>query len=273
MGKPPAFQFYVRDWLSDPELQSASASSRGIWINALCYMWESRDRGKLEGTVQSLSRLLNCSEEEFKRFISESEIFHFDDLVTHQNGKVTLINRRMKREDKQRFFHNKRQDKYRKSHIINIGDTKGDLKVTPCSSSSSSSSTSKNKEYSAFFLDFWKTYPKKTNKKKAFKEWNDAKDKPTLEVILEIIQKQIAFKQNLRESNQFCPEWPDPERWIKNARWEDEIDGGSGSNMDPVESLRQKARVQRSERLKNEAISRENNLGNGISKDELQTKN
>jgi len=224
MAKAPAFQFYVRDWLSDPELQSASCSSRGIWINALCYMWEARERGKLEGSVQSFARLLNCTEEEFQRFLDESQLYHFDELEINLNGKVTLTNRRMQREDKKRFYHNKRQDRYRQRHIINIGDAKSDAEMTPCSSSSSS----KNKEYSSFFLQFWKIYPKKNcSKKSAFSEWEKARKNSTLPditVLLEALNKQIAHKKALLEAGQFCPEWPDAERWIKKSRWEDEME-------------------------------------------------
>ena len=146
MGKTPAFQFYIRDWLSDPELQSASSSSRGIWINALCFMWEARERGKLEGTIQTLSRLLNCTEGEFRQFLEESRVHNFDDLVTHSNGKVTLINRRMFREGRDKYYHRIRQDRYRQKKAQQSSDASRDAEVTPPSSSSSSSSTSNNKE-------------------------------------------------------------------------------------------------------------------------------
>ncbi len=142
MGKAPAFQFYVRDWLSDPELQSASSSSRGIWVNALCFMWEARERGKIEGTVETLSRLLNCTEEEFNRFLSESDKFHFNDLDKNINGHVTLINRRMYRDERERKLHLERQDRYRQKQKTQDSDVKSDADVTTPSSSSSSSSSS-----------------------------------------------------------------------------------------------------------------------------------
>jgi len=146
MGKAPAFQFYVKDWLSDPELQSASASTRGIWINALCHMWEAKERGILHGTTESLCRILNCTVEEFDRFLSESQLYAFDDLMTQNNGKVTLINRRMQRDERERNLHRKRQYRYIERHKYSTDDAKIDVKVTPPSSSSSSSPTPKNKD-------------------------------------------------------------------------------------------------------------------------------
>jgi len=153
MGKNPAFQFYVKDWLSDPELQSTSSSTRGIWINALCFMWEARERGKIEGTTQSLSRILNCTEDEFGLFLKEVSFYNFSDLVTNTNGKVTLINRRMSREYNEVISHRKRQDRYRNKLKDKDGDGISDQEVTPPSPSPSPSPSSKENIYSIF--SFW----------------------------------------------------------------------------------------------------------------------
>jgi hypothetical protein len=65
--------------------------------------------------------------------------------VTHGDGKVTITNRRMKREAEDRKQANERQLRYaRKKKGLNDGedDGKDDAKMTPLSSSSSSSSSS-----------------------------------------------------------------------------------------------------------------------------------
>ncbi len=46
-GKAPAFQFYVNDWLSDPELRSCTVSTRGVFIDLMCLMHKSEVYGKL----------------------------------------------------------------------------------------------------------------------------------------------------------------------------------------------------------------------------------
>ena len=61
MGKAPADQFYWNDWLSDVELQQASACSKGVWINALCRMWYSKPRGEPMSTKEGLVKLCICS--------------------------------------------------------------------------------------------------------------------------------------------------------------------------------------------------------------------
>ena len=77
------------------------------------------------------------------------------------------------------------------------------------------------KEYSVFFEEFWKRYPKKRNKKQAWKEWQKVK---VPDNILDILLKQIDNKGSLRIAGQFTPEFQDPERWIKNERWNDGLE-------------------------------------------------
>jgi hypothetical protein len=139
MGKLPAFQFYVKDWLSDPELQCVAASSRGIWIDALCFMWEAPERGKLIGTAEELAKLLRATNGDFTQFIEDLKRHKFAD-VTFCNNEVTLINRRMIREQKERDNTRLRVKRFR-------SNAKSNTKVTP-PSSSSSPNIIKNKDFS-----------------------------------------------------------------------------------------------------------------------------
>jgi len=45
--KAPAFQFYPADWRKDPAVQALDFFSRGVWIEVLCLMHESNERGVL----------------------------------------------------------------------------------------------------------------------------------------------------------------------------------------------------------------------------------
>lgn len=62
-GKAPAFQFYPGDWLKDPALGACEPHSRGIWMDAMCAMYESRS-GRLTGTAKQLARVCRCSPDE-----------------------------------------------------------------------------------------------------------------------------------------------------------------------------------------------------------------
>ena len=112
-GKAPAFQFYPGDWLRDTELHCASVATRGIWIDLLCRMFDSNDRGRLTGDVSTLARLAHCTDAEMKRFLEEAEVLHFCDVLRNRDGKITLTNRRMYREGLSRGNSRKRQQKYR----------------------------------------------------------------------------------------------------------------------------------------------------------------
>lgn len=77
--------------------------------------------------------------------------------------------------------------------------------------------------YSNAFQAFWSEYPKSIKKKAAFKEWEKCPNKPSIEEILVALRAQKRNKAELSSKGLFCPEWPDPERWIKNERWNDEL--------------------------------------------------
>jgi len=139
MGKAPAFQFYVKDWLSDPQLRMASLSTRGIWIDLLCYMWSAPERGKLEIMQQKFARLIGADNGEVELFIDEAQAFDFCDISVTGNGTLQIYNRRMYRESKDRENNRLRQQKYR--------DKKQDnAKITPPSPSPTPSPTPHTKK-------------------------------------------------------------------------------------------------------------------------------
>ena len=83
------------------------------------------------------------------------------------------------------------------------------------------------KEKDDRFDEFWKIYPNRVKKKNALAEW---KRKTIPKNVCEILSRQITHKSRLRDTGKFSPEWPDPERWIKHERWNDEIEIISGGN-------------------------------------------
>lgn len=152
MGKAPAKQFYWGDWLNDVELQAACATTRGVWINMLCRMWYSKTRGELTGSPEKLSQICNCTIDEFNVFFKEAETLLFCYASRNGNGTVTVRNRRMFREEKERENNRIRQQRHRgkrKSNTSNNG------KVTPPSSSSSSKKESKKKSIPVTELPKW----------------------------------------------------------------------------------------------------------------------
>ncbi len=77
----------------------------------------------------------------------------------------------------------------------------------------------KEKEYNTDFLSFWNNYPNKIGKKKSFKDWLKAKDKPSIEMILQKLSEQIKSEQWTKDNGQYIP---NPSTWINQGRWDDE---------------------------------------------------
>jgi len=119
MAKSPAFQFYVKDWLSDPQLKMASHSTKGIWVDMLCYMWDAPERGELVGTEEQIIRLLGAKEGDFRLFCDEAKTLAFCYFSVTDSLLVTVRNRRMFREEKERENNRIRQGRFRSKRQSN----------------------------------------------------------------------------------------------------------------------------------------------------------
>lgn len=142
MNKAPAFQFYVADYMRDTRCLSLAA--KGAWADCLCAMWFSSTRGEITYPLIGYARLFSCTVEQAETVINELVEMQTCDRVTHGDGKVTLTNRRMRREAKEREQANNRQNKYRsklKKRSDGKSDGENDGEVTLHSSSSSSYTT------------------------------------------------------------------------------------------------------------------------------------
>ncbi len=145
IGKLPAFLFYPGDWRRDTQVQMASMETRGVWFEMLCCMWDSPERGKLSGTIPELSRMIGCTDDVFEKAINEINRLKIAD-VTFCNTNITVCNRRMVREQKDRENTRLRVKKHR--HVTEMyGECNANV-TTPLSVSSSFSVTKdeKNKE-------------------------------------------------------------------------------------------------------------------------------
>lgn len=130
MGKIPAFQFYPADWLKDPGVQAATSATRGAWINLLCRMWESENRGTIEGTSDQIRKLAGCEPGEWMEIYKELVTLKIAN-VTEANKIITLKNRRMSRDHNRNKLNKMRQERFREKR-------KSNAEITPLSSSSSS---------------------------------------------------------------------------------------------------------------------------------------
>jgi len=240
MGKCPAFQFYPGDWRRDTQVQMASMETRGVWIEMLCCMWDALERGKLTGTIDQLVRLLRCSENELVRSLKEIEALQIGD-VTLCNNQVTVINRRMYRENQRllkiREQTRKRVQKYRNAKKQMACNAKITLPSSssisysknnpPISPLKKSKKPAREKGYvcafckSAGFDIFYKAYPRKRGKAAARKSWDKIKLTPELYIkIIDALKIQTASRDWKKDNGQFIPY---PATWLNQQRWEDEV--------------------------------------------------
>jgi len=93
-----------------------------------------------------------------------------------------------------------------------------------CSETETETETETEKSNGLFDV-FWSEYPNKVGKKKALEEWKKVKSiKELMPKILSSLKAQKASKKLKKTNGKFAPEFQDPERWIKNERWEDEVE-------------------------------------------------
>jgi hypothetical protein len=139
--KLPAFQFYPGDWRKDPGLQSLSYHDRGVWMEILCIMFESEQRGKLmlNGKAmpqEALARLLGLDNQILTTTLTTLLTYGVAS-VDEETGAITC--RRMIRDENIRKVRTEAGKKGGNPNLLNQNPTTGVNQIpTPSSSSSSS---------------------------------------------------------------------------------------------------------------------------------------
>ena len=119
-GKQPYIPLYTGDWLKDPALSLCAPAARGVWIDLLCAMHEAGRSGELRGTLEQLARVARCSTADLTQALTEIQATEAAD-VTERNGVVTVVNRRMYREAKERDGNRLRKRRQRLSRTCPSG--------------------------------------------------------------------------------------------------------------------------------------------------------
>ena len=248
MNRPPAFQFYVKDWLTSRKIAVMDLAQVGAYILLLAACWDSDDCSLPDDdrTLAALSRM-------GEQWSTDASAPVRACFVAHPKHPGHLTNERLLAEFKslQKF----RRDKQRAGQIggVNSGlsrrqirtkDTEADLKHTfdvasskpeakRTSSSSSSSSELKKEEKNEHpsslvylngsqvgFQIFWTAYPKKQNKGQAERAWLKLKpDEVLLGRMLRKIEQATHTPDWKKEDGAFIPY---PASWLNGKRWEDE---------------------------------------------------
>jgi hypothetical protein len=80
----------------------------------------------------------------------------------------------------------------------------------------------RHSKYSAEFETFWKAYPRKVKKEKAWEAWRKRNGTmPPIEDVVKAIETQKKCSQWIRDGGQYIPH---PATWINGGQWMDESD-------------------------------------------------
>src|ERR1700723_1513362 len=89
MNKPPALQFYVKDYLASPTRRLFSPRARLAYLELLFYCWDGE--ATLPNDSETLRKLAECSVSEWKEFGAEiisKFIVTREGLLTHEKQQA-----------------------------------------------------------------------------------------------------------------------------------------------------------------------------------------
>ena len=228
--KPPAFQFYAKDFLTGTA--TLSLVEVGAYIRLLCYAWDS---GGVPTGAADRAAILGCSRKQESALWSRiSRKFILD------ADRDVYLNERMESERLKQADYRQRQSERGKasgearrqpeSHQrINLGSTGVHTLVQPAhepetnSSSSSSSSSSqelKRHAHDVRFEGWWEAYPKKVGKGAALKAWSKIRPSDAVcAAMLAALDWQRNQPQWTKDGGAYVP---NPQTYLNQARWQDE---------------------------------------------------
>ena len=123
MSRPPAFQFYPRDWL-DFKVQRMSLAAQGAYLKILCFMWnDSQDQCSIVDDNELLARGLGTAVEQWLELRTEIQR-DSEPIFDVEEGR--LVSGRLKREATiQRKYRKQQAEKGKRSaqQRLNRGST------------------------------------------------------------------------------------------------------------------------------------------------------
>lgn len=139
--KAPAFQFYPADWRKDPGVQALDFFSRGVWIEILCLMHESNERGVLllNGAAmpeEALANILGLDKQNFDDALTKIKAYG---VAKVRQSDGALYSKRMVDDEKLTQIRRNAGNKGGNPALLKQNSTTQD-KQNPTPSSSSSSS-------------------------------------------------------------------------------------------------------------------------------------
>jgi uncharacterized protein YdaU (DUF1376 family) len=93
-NKPPAFQFFVKDWTASPTRQMMSLAAQGAYINLLAIAWDSDPIATIPNQPDKLWKLAGAMPEEWGP-IKDEVLENFEPF---DEDSTRLVNKRLRRQ-------------------------------------------------------------------------------------------------------------------------------------------------------------------------------
>lgn len=239
MAQPPAFQFYASDYLSSSKVQRMSLEAEGAYIRLLAYNWQD---GSIPADIDQLARMCKVTSRKMAVLWSDylKDCFVLVDAepgkyvnVRLEEVRANMAEYRSKQSVNGKTGAAARWGKRRRHGKANT-DANGTAIATGMATGMANDSSPSpspiippkvphsgdRREYPSDFEEFWKAYPEKTGKRAAFVVWKQIKpDAELLSKMLKTLEWQKASFDWTKENGKYIP---DPERWLKKGRWDDE---------------------------------------------------
>lgn len=212
-NKPPAFQFYAGDFLSDLRVSLMSMEERGVYITLLAYAW-------LEDGLPNKPKLLKGLCGNPKNW--DSIWGNVSECFTVIEGDSINNRRLVKERDKLLSYKKLMSTAGKKGAKSRWGSNgKAIAKPKPSHSSSIEVEVEDEDEVIKQFFEFWELYPKKQAKKTALKSYMKVfkeNKKLSHKELISAVKKQMNSKQWKKDGGEFIPM---PATWINQERWKD----------------------------------------------------
>lgn len=219
----PYFKFYPGEWIKG-DITLCSMPAQGLFINICAFYWAKncdmtltnvQQRFNQPSELQELieNQVLQIKGDSIRISFLEDQFSGFIDISRKRSeaGKRSGEMRRTKPAKRNKCS---TSDKQKGNYKEKIREDKE--KIREDNNTSSNGKITKSK-----FNDFWKLYPKKTDKGKALTKWNIICTRPTKErPRWRDIKRAILQQQNTdRWKEGFIP---NPTTWLNQSRWLDD---------------------------------------------------
>jgi uncharacterized protein YdaU (DUF1376 family) len=234
--KPPAFQFYVKNWISSTK--TMSLEDKGAHVEMMAWSW---DNGPLPTSESKRARLLGLTLSAFRRVWAEIG----DKWVPIDTGFVNLRLEQQRAELEARRVEQsnrgkKGADNRWHKHGVSIQQAVADSVLTDSSASASALTEDQDQNqdqdqtpaprrrrvkrtepaYTDAFKAFWSLYPRREKKPQAFAAWQEIGPNDALQAeIASALAWQVNQPKWHEDGGQYIPH---PTTWLNNRRWEDE---------------------------------------------------